>query len=182
MRAISHGETDRPCLTERLRLRDSVDCRIRAYGAKTTTRYGIVRVMPRGKGESLSTMGLFAGIGGIERGLELAGHRNHLLCEIDPGARKVLEHHFEAKIERDIRRIGGAFPKVDLIAAGFPCQDLSQAGATAGITGKQSRLIGEVFKRLRHKKNGARWLLLENVPFMLQLERGKAMRYLVDEL
>lgn len=114
--------------------------------------------------------------------LELAGHRNELLCEIDPGARKVLEHHFKAKVERDIRRMGGAFPKADVIAAGFPCQDLSQAGATAGITGKQSRLVGEVFKRLRHKKNGPRWLLLENVPFMLQLERGRAMRYLVDEL
>jgi DNA (cytosine-5)-methyltransferase 1 len=138
--------------------------------------------MPSSKGESLSTVGLFAGIGGIERGLELAGHRNELLCEIDPGARKVLEHRFEAKIERDIRRMGPAFPKVDLIAAGFPCQDLSQAGATAGITGRQSRLVGEVFKRLRKKKNGPRWLLLENVPFMLQLERGRAMRYLVDEL
>jgi DNA (cytosine-5)-methyltransferase 1 len=138
--------------------------------------------MASGKGESLSTIGLFAGIGGIERGLELAGHRNELLCEIDPGARKVLEHHFEVRVDRDIRRMRDTFPKVDVIAAGFPCQDLSQAGATAGITGKQSRLIGEVFKRLRHKKNGPRWLLLENVPFMLQLERGKAMRYLVDEL
>ena len=107
-----------------------------------------------GKGESLSTMGLFAGIGGIERGLELAGHRDELLCEIDPGARKVLfRTPLRGEIERDIRRMGGAFPKVDVIAAGFPCQDLSQAGATAGITGKQSRLVGEVFKRLRHKKN-----------------------------
>jgi DNA (cytosine-5)-methyltransferase 1 len=71
---------------------------------------------------------------------------------------------------------------VDVIAAGFPCQDLSQAGRTAGIAGHQSGLIGEVFKRLRDRKNGPRWLLLENVPFMLQLQRGKAMRYLVDEL
>jgi DNA (cytosine-5)-methyltransferase 1 len=132
-------------------------------------------------GESLTTLGLFAGIGGIERGLQLAAHRNELLCEIDPGARKVLEYHFTAKVERDIRKMG-SFPKVDLIAAGFPCQDLSQAGMTAGIAGKQSRLVEEVFKRLRDKRNGPRWLLLENVPFMLQLQRGKAMRYLVDEL
>jgi DNA (cytosine-5)-methyltransferase 1 len=39
-----------------------------------------------------------------------------------------------------------------------------------------------VFKLIRHKKSGPKWLLLENVPFMLQLERGKAMRYLVDQL
>jgi DNA (cytosine-5)-methyltransferase 1 len=135
----------------------------------------------KARGESLTTVGLFAGVGGIERGLELAGHRNELLCEIDLGALRVLERHFTAKVERDIRKMK-SFPKVDLVAAGFPCQDLSQAGMTAGISGKQSRLVEEVFKRLRDKKNGPRWLLLENVPFMLQLQRGKAMRYLVDEL
>ncbi|MBI2186566.1 MAG: DNA (cytosine-5-)-methyltransferase [Acidobacteria bacterium] len=137
--------------------------------------------MDRNKGESLTAVGLFAGIGGIERGLELANHRAQLLCEIDPGARRVLECHFDVEIEADVRRLG-SFPKVDLIAAGFPCQDLSQAGRTAGIAGEQSGLIGEVFRRLRDRRNGPRWLLLENVPFMLQLQRGKAMRYLVDEL
>lgn len=137
--------------------------------------------MDRNKGESLTTVGLFAGVGGIERGLELAGHHTQLLCEIDPGARRVLERHFDAAIEPDVRKVR-SFPKVDLIAAGFPCQDLSQAGRTAGIIGGQSALIGEVFKRLRNRENGPRWLLLENVPFMLQLQRGKAMRYLVDEL
>lgn len=137
--------------------------------------------MSRSKGESLTTIGLFAGIGGIELGLARAGHRTEMLCELDPGARKVLEQRFELDVQPDIRRLG-AFPKVDLIAAGFPCQDLSQAGRTAGIVGPQSGLIGEVFKRLRSRANGPRWLLLENVPFMLQLQRGKAMRYLVDEL
>lgn len=137
--------------------------------------------MGRSRGESLKTVGLFAGIGGIERGLELAGHHTLQLCEIDPGARKVLERHFTSGIEHDIRKIR-SFPEADLIAAGFPCQDLSQAGMTAGIAGKQSRLVEEVFKRLRDKKRGPRWLLLENVPFMLQLQRGKAMRYVVDQL
>jgi len=124
---------------------------------------------------------LFAGIGGIELGLSRAGYSTAMMCEIDPGARRVLEHRFDVDVEPDVRTLSG-FPKVDLIAAGFPCQDLSQAGRTAGIVGKQSRLIGELFKRLRPRRNGPRWLLLENVPFMLQLQRGQAMRYLVDEL
>jgi DNA (cytosine-5)-methyltransferase 1 len=124
---------------------------------------------------------LFAGIGGIELGFKRAGHKTQLLCEIDDGARAVLATHFESPIVSDIRRMG-AFPKVDVVAAGFPCQDLSQAGMTAGINGKQSRLVGEVFKRLADRKNGPRWLVLENVPFMLQLQRGRAMRYLVDAL
>lgn len=131
-------------------------------------------------GESFTVAGLFAGIGGIELGLHRAGHRTELLCEIDPGAKRVLETHFDAEIVPDVRTL--TLPKVDVIAAGFPCQDLSQAGRTAGIDGTQSGLIQEVLKRLRDRRNGPRWLLLENVPFMLQLQRGRAMRYLVDQL
>lgn len=137
--------------------------------------------MGRNKSEAMTSIGLFAGIGGIELGLSRAGHHTNMICEIDPGAREVLKRGFDMHVEPDVRKLG-AFPKVDLIAAGFPCQDLSQAGRTAGIGGQQSRLIDEVFKRLHSRANGPRWLLLENVPFMLQLQRGKAMRYLVDEL
>jgi DNA (cytosine-5)-methyltransferase 1 len=137
--------------------------------------------MQRSKSETNTAIGLFAGIGGIELGLSKVGFQTELICEIDPGASEVLKHRFGMAVQPDIRMLR-AFPKVDLIAAGFPCQDLSQAGRTAGIVGKQSRLIGEVFKRLRSRTNGPRWLLLENVPFMLQLQRGRAMRYLVDEL
>jgi DNA (cytosine-5)-methyltransferase 1 len=132
-------------------------------------------------GESLTVVGLFAGIGGIELGLSNAGHRAEMLCEIDPGAQQVLRRHFQIELKPDVRNLR-ALPPVHLIAAGFPCQDLSQAGRTAGIAGKQSALIGEVFKRLRRRQTLPRWLLFENVPFMLQLQRGKAMRYLVDEL
>src|SRR3954453_14595344 len=137
--------------------------------------------MARSKSETLTAVGLFAGIGGLELGLSQAGHRTEMICEIDPGAAEVLRQRFAMTVEPDVRKLR-AFPKVDLIAAGFPCQDLSQAGRTAGISGRQSGLISEVFKRLRSRANGPRWLLLENVPFMLQLQRGKAMRYLVDEL
>src|SRR5215813_743471 len=137
--------------------------------------------MVQSKSEGLTAVGLFAGIGGLELGLSRAGHRTQMICEIDPGAAEVLRQRFAMPVEPDVTRLR-AFPKVDLIAAGFPCQDLSQAGRTAGILGHQSRLISEVLKRLRSRTNSPRWLLLENVPFMLQLQRGRAMRYLVDEL
>ena len=129
----------------------------------------------------LTIAGLFAGIGGIEIGLHQAGHLTTLLCEIDPAARHILERRFRMRVEPDVRKLR-SLPRVDVVAAGFPCQDLSQAGRTAGISGNQSGLIGEVFKRLRNKDEGPRWLLLENVPFMLQLQRGRAMRYLVEQL
>ena len=131
--------------------------------------------------QRLTVAGLFAGVGGIELGLHQAGHGTQLLCEYDAGARQVLESRFEAPVHPDVRTLR-SIPRVDLVAAGFPCQDLSQAGRTAGIGGNQSGLVGELFRLLRDRRNSPKWLLLENVPFMLQLQRGKAMRYLVDEL
>ena len=128
----------------------------------------------------LRVAGLFAGIGGIEQGLHLAGHRTELLCEFDESARAVLAHHFpNVTLASDIRDLH-ALPPVDLVTAGFPCQDLSQAGKTAGIGGTQSGLVGEVFRLI--ERADVRWLLLENVPFMLQLDKGKAMRFLTAKL
>lgn len=129
---------------------------------------------------SLSVAGLFAGIGGLEYGLKKAGHRAELLCEIDEAASRVLATHFKGvDLKRDVRDVR-SLPKVDLVTAGFPCQDLSQAGRTAGITGKKSGLVGEVFRLIRSAK--PTWLLLENVPFMLSLDKGAAMKFLVEEI
>lgn len=131
-------------------------------------------------GASLRIAGLFAGIGGVERGLASAGHHTTLLCEVDPCAQRVLRARFsDTTLLGDIRSVK-ALPRVDVVAAGFPCQDLSQAGRTAGIGGSRSSLVGEVFRLLDSAR--PRWLLLENVPFMLQLERGRAMHYLADAL
>jgi len=124
--------------------------------------------------------GLFAGIGGIEAGLAESGLHSELLCELWDPARLVLEQRFDGvPTVADVRELR-SLPNVEVVTAGFPCQDLSQAGRTAGIGGTQSGLIAEVFRLIRRRH--PRWLLLENVQFMLQLEGGRAMRYLVDEL
>jgi len=138
------------------------------------------RVPNRTGSESLSVAGLFAGIGGVELGLHDAGHRPELLCEIWDSAQEVLAHRFPGvPLHDDIRSLR-RIPKVDLITAGFPCTDLSQAGRTAGINGEQSGLVAEVFRLLRSAK--PTWLLLENVRNMLPLDGGRAMRYLIEEL
>lgn len=157
-------------------------CGIRGF----TTVYAligcaIVASMSRNGKQNLTAAGLFAGVGGIELGLSRAGYEAQMLCEIDPGAAHVLKRRFNIRVEPDICKLR-SLPSVDVVAAGFPCQDLSPAGRTAGIVGGQSGLIAEVFKRLQSRANDPRWLVLENVPFMLQLQRGRAMRYLVDEL
>lgn len=132
----------------------------------------------------LSVVGLFAGVGGIEKGLAEHGHESSMLCELDPAARAVLGAHFEGvELRSDVMKLDSLPRDCDLLTGGFPCQDLSQAGRTAGIHGDRSGLVAHVFRLLEKAKNGGpTWLLLENVPFMLQLDRGRAMRYLTDEL
>lgn len=105
-----------------------------------------------------------------------------MLCEISPSARAVLSARFPlARIEDDIREIR-ALPSADIVAAGFPCQDLSQAGQTRGIAGLNSGLVNEMFRLISAAKKKPTWLLFENVPFMLALQKGHAMRHLVTSI
>jgi DNA (cytosine-5)-methyltransferase 1 len=125
--------------------------------------------------------GLFAGVGGIELGLRRAGHEAALLCELDTGASAVLAARFPGvPLHADVRELRRLPRTVDLLTAGFPCQDLSQAGQTRGIAGARSGLVREVFRLLAARP--VPWLLLENVPFMLQLARGEALDVIISEL
>jgi DNA (cytosine-5)-methyltransferase 1 len=123
--------------------------------------------------------GLFAGIGGLETGLASAGHETSLLCEIWEPARAVLRKRIHGvPCHTDICRLNSLPGEVELLTAGFPCQDLSQAGPTTGIDGARSGLIGEVFRLLDDRP--VPWVILENVSFMLQLQGGRAMSHVVN--
>lgn len=133
------------------------------------------------QGQKLVVAGLFAGVGGIELGLHRAGHETVLLCENEPGAMEVLRTRFPGvDLHGDVCKLEELPPEVSLVTAGFPCQDLSQAGKTAGIEGSRSGLVGQVFRLVEQRP--VRWLLLENVPFMLQLSRGRAMEVIIARL
>jgi DNA (cytosine-5)-methyltransferase 1 len=132
-------------------------------------------------GTRLKTVGLFAGIGGLELGLTKAGHEIAFLCEIDPAARAVLRKQFDGiEIKEDIRSLTKLPSDTELLVAGFPCQDLSQVGPTQGMRGKKSSIVSQVFKLL--EKTRVQWVLLENVPFMLRLDRGAAIRQITSRL
>jgi DNA (cytosine-5)-methyltransferase 1 len=138
-------------------------------------------VPPLVKGKGFPTVGLFAGIGGIELGLARAGHEPLLLCEIDRGARAVLDARLpDVDKHDDICTLRALPARTELLVAGFPCQDLSQAGQTRGIAGARSGLVAEVFRLLSHAR--VPWVVLENVPFMLQLARGQALEVIVQTL
>lgn len=130
----------------------------------------------------MKVAGLFSGIGGIEEGFRRRGLTTELLCEVDPDACRVLRHRFpHLSLASDIRRLR-SLPTTDVVAAGFPCQDLSQAGRTVGISGRHSGLIHEVFRLLGAAGSTPEWVVLENVPFMLHLARGRAMAVITGAL
>ena len=125
--------------------------------------------------------GLFAGIGGFELGLERAGHSAVLLCENNDHANTVLKRRFPSVLRHgDICTLGSLPLGTDLVAAGFPCQNLSMAGNKVGLAGNESSLVKHVFRLLERSR--PRWVIIENVYFMLHLGRGAAMKAIFASL
>ena len=110
---------------------------------------------------------LFSGIGGIDLGFDRAGMECVWQVEIDDYATKVLEKHWpEVHREKDIRECGKHnLEWVDVIAGGFPCQDISYAGRGAGLDGERSGLFFEAVRVVRELQPRA--VVLENVAALL---------------
>ena len=82
----------------------------------------------------MKVAGLFAGIGGLETGLSEAGHEAVLLCEIWEPARTVLAAHMpDIPCENDVRKLLSLPEEIDLLTAGFPCQDLSTGSEVSSV-------------------------------------------------
>lgn len=110
----------------------------------------------------LNVLSLFAGIGGLELGLERAGMTTVGQVELDPFCRQVLAKHWpEVPRHDDVRTAvqwwrGEARPRVDVVCGGFPCQPVS--------------LMGK-----RKAQDDARW----GWPWFADVVRGLRPRYVV---
>ncbi|HAI38319.1 MAG TPA: hypothetical protein DCM40_09450 [Maribacter sp.] len=89
---------------------------------------------------------------------------NYYASEIDKYAIQITQKNFPDTIQLgDIRKVqAGELPKIDLLVAGSPCQDLSFAGKRKGlINGERSNLFFEfirLYQELRPK-----YFIVENV-------------------
>lgn len=118
---------------------------------------------------------LFSGIGGLDLGFERAGFQVKWQVEIDDYATKVLAKHWpDVTRFRDVRECGKHnLTPVDLIAGGFPCQDISDAGKQAGIDGERSGLWAE-FRRIICELR-PRYVVVENVAALLHRGMGRVL-------
>ena len=125
------------------------------------------------------TMGsLFDGIGGFPLAAIRSGITPVWASEIEVFPIEVTKLRFPDMVHvGDITRLHGAeLPPVDIICGGSPCQDLSVAGARAGLAGARSGLFMEQMRIVREmraadQKRGRfgvdirpRWMCWENVP------------------
>ena len=121
---------------------------------------------------------LFAGIGGLDLGFERAGMECSWQVEIDDYATRILAKHWP-----NVRRWDDVktFPpgdelkpwRVDVIAGGFPCQDISLAGKGAGLSGERSGLFFEIIRLARLLQPRA--IVLENVAALLARGMGAVL-------
>lgn len=114
----------------------------------------------------------FAGIGGWELGLERAIPNSRTVWQVEQNTfcQGVLKKHWpDATIFDDVRTVGAHnLQPIDLLCAGFPCQDLSVAGQKKGIyNGKKSSLYWELHRIISEIR--PRIICLENVANILRL-------------
>ena len=101
------------------------------------------------------------------------------MVDIDPRAREVLDVRFpEVEIRSDVHDLTALPSDTTIVTAGFPCQNLSMAGDKTGISGPKSGVVKKLFELIARPEPLT--VVIENVYFMLQLDSGRAMEWLVD--
>jgi DNA (cytosine-5)-methyltransferase 1 len=111
---------------------------------------------------------LFAGIGGLDLGLERAGHVCVGQVEINPYCQAILKKNWpHVPLIADATNFGGTeFGGFDLLVAGFPCQPFSHAGKHKGLNDERNLWphVNRIIRTVR-----PRFVLLENVPHHLRV-------------
>jgi DNA (cytosine-5)-methyltransferase 1 len=119
----------------------------------------------------MNVLSLFAGIGGLELGLERAGMTVVGQVELDDYCRSILAKHWpEVPRHDDVRTAvewwqSASRPAVDVVCGGFPCQPFSGAGLQLGVADARWGWpwMADVIRAVR-----PRYVLVENVAALLR--------------
>lgn len=134
----------------------------------------------------LKCASFFAGVGGIDKGFELAGFETVYANEFDYNASVTYKANFP-NVEfssADIRTLDEKkdIPNFDIMLAGFPCQAFSVAGYRQGFNDEKGRgnLFFELARILEEKKPPI--IFLENVKNLVSHDNGNTFAVISDTL
>lgn len=135
--------------------------------------------------KALKCASFFAGVGGIDKGFEDAGHFKTIYAnEVDPYPAQTFEANFDIKVDlRDIKSVNEKMlPNFDVMLAGFPCQAFSIAGHRQGFYDKKGLgiLFFELIRIIKEKK--PKIIFLENVKNLISHDNGNTFRTIVNQL
>jgi len=129
---------------------------------------------------------LFSGVGGLDLAVEDVFDAHTVWqVECDPSARTVLAKRFGVPIYHDVTAVDwSTVEPVDILAGGFPCQDVSAAGLRKGLAdGTRSGLwsyFAEAIDVLRPQ-----YVVIENVKGLLSAKATddrRAMAVVIGDL
>lgn len=130
--------------------------------------------LPVGKMTDLKIGSLFSGYGGLDMAVSnVTGGRVVWHCEWDDAPSKILEHNFPGVPNfHDVSTVDWSqVEPVDILTGGFPCQDVSLAGARKGLNSEtRSGLWSEFAKAIEILK--PRLVVIENVRGLLSATAG----------
>lgn len=145
--------------------------------------------------KNIKFIDLFAGMGGLRLGFELACNEKQLnpICvmtsEIKPAAIKILNQNFShLNFKNDIRKIESIdIPDFDILLGGFPCQAFSTAGKQQGFADTRGTLFFEIERILKDKQPMG--FILENVEGLLSHDKenkndtiGRTFKVIINNL
>jgi DNA (cytosine-5)-methyltransferase 1 len=131
---------------------------------------------------SFTFIDLFAGLGGFHVAMDRLGGRCVYACEWQATLQELYQKNFKVLPAGDIRKVRPReVPTHDLLCAGFPCQPFSKAGEQLGFEcTNQGDLFFNVASILEAKRPS--YLILENVPNLLQHDGGKTFQRITEQL
>lgn len=127
---------------------------------------------------------LFSGIGAPEVAMPGWQWLWHAEIEAFPSAVMAARHPGSVNLgdvnAPDFVERAEAFGPLDVLVAGWPCQDLSVAGKRAGLAGKRSGLFYSMMHIVESIE--PRYLVLENVPGLLSVNNGADFQKVMEAL
>lgn len=127
----------------------------------------------------MRVLSLFAGVGAFDLGLERAGMQVVRQVERDADCQRILRKHWpDTRLDGDVATAEFTENEADVIAFGFPCQDVSQMGSRTGLAGERSGLFREALRAIRVVR--PRFGVLENVAALLRRGMGTVLGSLAE--